>query len=165
MKKRIWRMCLVMLAALLLSGCAMRTIDELYSPPRRSEEYGRLQSAIDIAMAGLNYSAPLTGENQQAVQMADLDGNGVEEYLVFARGNSDKPMQILIFTQEEDGSVQIQEVIASDGSAFELVQYAQIDGKPGLELIVGRQVSEQLMGSVSVYSFSSGRAERLMNAG
>ena len=165
MKKRIWLLCLAMLAALLLSGCAVRTIDELYSPPKRSEEYGRLQSAIDIAMAGLNYSAPLTGENQQAVQMADLDGNGVDEYLVFAKGNSDKPMQILIFTQEEEGRVQITEIITSDGSAFELVQYAQIDGKPGLELIVGRQVSDQLMGSVSVYSFSSGRAERLMNAG
>lgn len=164
MKKRIWLLCLSLLAVLLLSGCA-RTIDELYSPPRRSEEYSRLQSAIDIAMAGLDYSAPLTGENQQAVQMADLDGDGVEEYLVFAKGNSDKPMQILIFLQKEDGNVEISEVIASNGSAFDLVQYEDIDGKPGLELVVGRQVSDQLMGSVSVYSFSSGRAERLMNVG
>ena len=164
MKRRILLLCTAVLTVLLLSGCA-RTIDELYSPPRRSEEYSRLQSAIDIAMAGLEYSAPLTGENQQAVQMADLNGDGVEEYLVFARGNSDKPMQILIFSQEEDGNVEIQEVITSNGSAFELVQYEDIDGKPGLELVVGRQVSEQLMGSVSVYSFSSGRAERLMNAG
>lgn len=164
MKKRIMPLLCAVLTALLLSGCA-RTIDELYSPPRRSEEYSRLQSAIDIAMAGLDYSAPLTGENQQAVQMADLDGDGVEEYLVFAKGNSDKPMQILIFVQKDDGNVEIAEVIASNGSAFELVQYEDIDGKPGLELVVGRQVSEQLMGSVSVYSFSSGRSERLMNAG
>ncbi len=164
MKKRILLLCAALLAALLLSGCA-RTIDELYSPPKRSEEYSRLQSAIDIAMAGLNYSAPLTGENQQAVQMADLNGDGVEEYLVFAKGNSDKPMQILIFDQKEDGNVEISEVVTSNGSAFELVQYEDIDGKPGLELVVGRQVSDQLMGSVSVYSFSSGRAERLVNAG
>ena len=164
MKRRILLLCAALLAALLLNGCA-RTIDELYSPPKRSEEYSRLQSAIDIAMAGLNYSAPLTGENQQAVQMADLNGDGVEEYLVFAKGNSDKPMQILIFLQKEDGNVEISEVITSNGSAFELVQYEDIDGKPGLELVVGRQVSEQLMGSVSVYSFSSGRAERLVNAG
>ena len=116
-------------------------------------------------MAGLEYAAPLTGENQQAVQMADLNGDGIEEYLVFARGNSDKPMQILIFSQKEDGNVEIQEVVASNGSAFELVQYEDIDGKPGLELLVGRQVSDQLMGNVSVYSFSSGRAERLLNAG
>ena len=165
MKKRILILSLALLAALLLNGCAMRTIDELYSPPKRSEEYSRLQSAIDIAMAGLEYSAPLTGEHQQAVQMADLDGDGVEEYLVFARGNSENPMQILIFTQLEDGNVEISEVITSNGSAYEQVQYAEIDGKPGVELVVGRQVSEQLMASVSVYSFSSGRAERLVNAG
>ena len=165
MKKKILLLIGAMLSALLLTGCAMRTIDELYAPPKRSEEYSRLQSAIDIAMAGLEYSAPLTGENQQAVQMADLDGDGVEEYLVFARGNSDNPMQILIFSQLEDGDVQIEEIITSNGSAFELVQYVEIDGKPGLELVVGRQVSDQLMGSVSVYSFSSGRAERLVNAG
>ena len=163
-KKRILLLYLAILAVLLLSGCA-RTIDELYSPPKRSEEYSRLQSAIDIAMAGLEYSAPLTGENQQAVQMADLDGDGVEEYLVFARGNSEKPMQILIFTQQDDGNVEITEVITSNGSAFEQVQYEDIDGKPGLELVVGRQVSDQLMGSVAVYSFSSGRSERLLNAG
>ena len=82
MKKRILLICALM-AALLLSGCA-RTIDELYSPPKRSEEFSRLQAAIDIAMAGLNYSAPLSGEHQQAVQMADLDGDGSDEYLVFA---------------------------------------------------------------------------------
>ena len=165
MKKKLLLLISAMLAALFLSGCAMRTIDELYAPPKRSEEYSRLQSAIDIAMAGLTYSAPLTGENQQAVQMADLDGDGVEEYLVFAKGNSDKPMQILIFSQKEDGDVEIEDVITGNGSAFELVQYVQIDGKPGVEVVVGCQVSNQLMGSVSVYSFSSGRGERLVNAG
>lgn len=165
MKKKLLLLIAAMLSALLLSGCAMRTIDELYAPPKRSDEYSRLQSAIDIAMAGLNYSAPLTGENQQAVQMADLNGDGIEEYLVFAKGNSDKPMQILIFSQEEDGNVEIQDVITGNGSAFELVQYVDIDGKPGVELVVGCQVSNQLMGSVSVYSFSSGRGERLVNAG
>ena len=165
MKKKYLLLIGAILSALLLSGCAMRTIDELYAPPKRSDEYSRLQSAIDIAMAGLDYSAPLTGENQQAVQMADLDGDGVEEYLVFAKGNSEKPMQILIFSQKEDGDVVIEDVITGNGSAFELVQYEQVDGKPGVELVVGCQVSNQLMGSVSVYSFSSGRAERLVNAG
>lgn len=165
MKKRIWLLCLLTVTALVLSGCALRTIDELYAPPKRSEAYSNLQAVVDIAMAGLEYSAPLSGEHQQAVQTADLDGDGVEEYLVFAKGMSDKPMQILIFRQTEDGSIQIEEVIATNGSAFDLVEYAQIDGKPGLELVVGRQVSDQLMKSAAVYSFANGRAFRLMNAG
>ena len=153
-----------MLAALLLSGCALRTVDEMYSLPKRSEEYSYLQSAIDIAMAGLDYSAPVSGENQQTVQLADLNGDGIDEYLVFAKGTSEKPLQILIFFQDEQGKAQITEIIASNGSSFELVEYAEIDGKPGYELIVGRQVSDQLMRNVSVYSFATGRAEQLMTA-
>ena len=44
---------LVLLSALLLGGCAVRTVDELYSIPKRSKEFQSLQASIDIAMAGL----------------------------------------------------------------------------------------------------------------
>ena len=36
--KRIWALGLI-LAALSLSGCAMRTVEDLYALPKRSEEY------------------------------------------------------------------------------------------------------------------------------
>lgn len=164
MKRKICLLIAAMLAALLLSGCTMLTVDEMYSLPKRSEEYNHLQSAIDIAMAGLDYSAPVSGENQQTVQIVDLNGDGNEEYLVFAKGTSEKPLQILIFFRDAEGKAQITEIIASNGTSFEQVEYAQIDGKPGYELIVGRQVSNQLMRNVSVYSFATGRAEQLMSA-
>ena len=107
MLKRIWALGLI-LAALSLSGCAMRTVEDLYALPKRSEEYDKLQSAIDIAMAGLDYAAPLSGTNRQTLQTADLDGDGREEYLVFAKGKSDRPLQLLIFQQDEQGGYQIQ---------------------------------------------------------
>ena len=116
-------------------------------------------------MYGLSYSAPVSGENQQTVQMADLDGDGVEEYIVFAQGNSANPLQVLIFRQEEDGTCRLMEVIQSNGSAFEQVEYVQMDNAPGYELVVGRQLSDQVLRSVSVYSFSSGSAEQLMMVG
>lgn len=164
MKKRIWIGVLI-LTALLLAGCAPLTVAEMYALPKRSEEYAHLQSAIDMAMAGLSYSAPVSGENQQTVQMADLDGDGVDEYLVFTRGNSEKPLQILIFSQLEDGKIQIMTVIESNGSAFERVEYVEIDHNPGCEIVVGRQVSNQLMGTLSVYSFKDGYAKQLMTSG
>ncbi len=164
MKKRILVLAAAMLTALLFSGCALRTVDEMYRLPKRSKEYNHLQSAIDIAMAGLDYSAPLSGENQQTVQSADLDGDGKDEYLVFAKGTSENPMQILIFGQDEDGKVSIREVIAAKGSAFEQVEYVQINGIPGMEIVVGRQVSNQLMRRVTVYTFADGRSKPLMNA-
>ena len=71
-----------MAAVLLLTGCQMRTADQMYSIPMRSEADGSLQQVIDQAMIGMEYCAPRSGENQQAVQMADLDGDGISEYLL-----------------------------------------------------------------------------------
>lgn len=165
MKKRILLLAMLALTALLFPGCAMRTVEEMYVPPKRSEEYNQLQSAIDSAMQGLTYSAPISGDNQQTVQKADLDGDGVEEYLVFAKGISDKPLQVLIFKQNEDKSCALWEVIDGNGSAFEQVEYVDFDDKPGRELVIGRQVSDQVLRNVSVYSFSGGSAEQLLQIG
>lgn len=156
---------LVLAMAMLLGGCALQTVDEMYAIPKRSAEYNNLQSAIDSAMYGLTYSAPVSGEHQQSVQMVDLDGDGVEEYLVFAQGNSAKPLQILIFRQGEDGNCRLTEVIESAGTAFEQVEYVQMDDGPGLELVVGRRVSDQIPRSLSVYRFSDGNAELMLMVG
>lgn len=163
MKKRIWLLSALLFAALLLSGCTMRTVDEMYRLPRRSETDDHLQSAIDSAMTGLNYSAPIAGENQQTVQMADLNGDGEVEYIVFARDAANKALRILIFDQVE-ASFQLISVIESHGSSFEQVEYVDIDQKPGVEMVVGRQVSNQVRRSLSVYTFSNGTPEQLMTA-
>lgn len=164
MNKRIGPLLMCLLTAMLLSGCALRTVEDMYTPPRRSEEFDQLQSAIDEAMVGLAYSSPLSGEHQQTVQMEDLDGDGNDEYLLFARGSSDKPLQVLIFSQNEDGKYRLHETIESNGTAFEQVEYVDIDDSPGREMVIGRQVSDQVLRSVSVYSFAGGEAEQLMSA-
>ena len=160
---RIRKIFAAVLAVLLLTGCSMRTLDELYLVPKRSEEYNDLQSAIDRNIGKLEYCAPLSGENVQTVQMADLDGDGTQEYLLFAKGTSDKPLQILLFRQEE-GEYVLSDTIQSPGSAFDVVEYARLDDKPGYELIVGCQISDQVTRSVSVYSFQRGKAVALMSA-
>ena len=163
MKKKIMLLAML-LTALLLSGCTMRTVEEMYALPKRSEEYGQLQSAIDTAMYGLTYSSPKSGENQQTIQLADLNGDGVEEYLVFAKGASEKPLQVLIFEQLEDGTVRTMETIGITGLDFEQVEYVQFDETPGCELVLGFQVSDQVLRSVAVYTFRNGDAQlQLLN--
>ena len=157
------RIAVLLLAVLLLSGCAMQTLDELYCLPKRSEAYNHLQSAIDSAMGDLEYCAPLSGENLQTVQAVDLDGDGVEEHLLFAKASSDKPLQILIFRQVEEEYV-LSDMIQNTGAAFDVVEYARVDDRPGYEIIVGHQVSDQVVRSVSVYTFTDGKADLLMSA-
>lgn len=152
----------LMLALMMgLSGCAM-TVEQMYCVPRRSEAYSNLQSAMDEVMDDLEYSAPNVGDNRQSVQMADLTGDGEEEVLVFTKGSDENPLKILIFRQTE-GEYQLLTTIESTGTAFDQVEYIQMDGRAGLELVVGRQVSSQVPGNVTVYSFSSSQPEQLVN--
>lgn len=164
MKRWKNRIAAALLPALLLSlcGCAM-TVDQMYVPPRRSEAYNNLQSVMDDVMGSMEYSAPLTGENQQTVQMADLTGDGVQEVILFAKGSSEKPLQIVVF-QRHDEEYSVLTTIESTGTAFEQVEYVQMDGQPGLEMVVGRQVSDQVLRNVSVYRISDSGQEQLMNA-
>lgn len=162
---RILRIISMLLAVTLaLSGCAMVTLEDLYCLPKRSEENENLQAVIDKAMVGLEYAAPLSGDNRQVRQIADLDGDGIDEYLLFTKDDSEKPLKILIFCQLASGYV-LMDTIEGYGFAFDFVSYAQMDDKPGVELIVGRQVSDQVMGSVSVYRFTSGFSRQLMSTG
>ena len=161
MKKRIGFFCLLLIAASLLAGCNLRTVDEMYRPPRRSQADDHLQAAIDTAMEGLDYAAPVAGENQQIVQTADLTGDGQTEYIVFARDSANKSIRLLVFAQEEKEFV-LMWSIESHGTAFEQVEYVNVDNKPGLEMVVGRRISDQVLRSLSVYSFSDGTATQLM---
>lgn len=143
----------LLFVALLLSGC-MLTVDQMYCLPKRSETYNDLQSAIDSAMTDLSYCAPLTGENQQTVQMADLDGDGINEYLLFAKSNqAEKPLRILVF-HNVNGTFENTDTVECNGSAFEQVEYVDLDGNGGMEIVVGRQVSDQVIRSASVYTLA-----------
>ena len=76
--KRLLLAALTALLALLLSGCFVKTVDELYTLPQHSDDYNRLEQAIESVMSAQSavYAAPVSGLNQQSVQLADLDGDG-----------------------------------------------------------------------------------------
>ena len=153
MKKKIFIITVLFVAALVLTGCSIKTVEQLYRLPKRSAAYTNLQAAIDQAMHGLEYCAPLTGENQQNVQMTDLDGDGEDEYLVFAKSTSEKPLRILVFGNR-DGVYTNTDTIECNGLSFDQVEYVDMDGVPGKELVVGRQLSNQVIRSVSVYQYT-----------
>lgn len=162
-KRGIKRILCLCLSALLLAGCSVQTVDQMYQLPKRSEDYSNLQSVMDEAMAGLSFCAPVAGDNQQSVQMADIDGDKEQEYLVFAKGNAEQPLRILVFDRVDNVFVHT-DTVKSNGAAFDQVEYIQMDDTPGLEMVVGRQVSDQLARSVSVYTFAGGTGEQILSA-
>ena len=161
--KSKWLMLLGVLACLLLSGCAMKTVDEMYCLPKRSEAYQELQKVLDTELQNMEYCAPLSGMNQQPVQAADVDGDGVSEFLVFAKAAGERPLRILVI-EREDQTFTLTDTLQFSGTAFNQVEYISMDDKSGVELVVGIQLSDQLLRSVAAYTFADGKGEKLLDA-
>ena len=152
---------LLFVVTVLLAGCNMRTVDQMYCLPKRPEGYLNLQSAMDSAMSGLEYHAPITGEHQQPVQQADLDGDGNEEFLVFAKGSGEKPLKILIFKQNQNEYI-LADTLENNGTAFDQVQYVNFTDRAGYDIVIGRQLSEQVVRPVSVFTMVDGKMEQIL---
>ena len=164
--RRRRRLCRILLLLLLplLSGCRTTRAEELYALPRRSDIYLELQEAIEQAMGGASYEAPRSGTNLRAIQQADLDGDGRDEVLVFARAESEKPLKIHVLQQNGNEYRHLLS-IDGDGAAFDAVQYVQLDGAPGMELVVSRNLTEQVTQSINVYAVRDGHAVELLSTG
>lgn len=160
--KSKWLILLGVLACLLLSGCAMKTVDEMYCLPKRSEAYQELQKVLDTELQDMEYCAPLSGMNQQPVQAADVDGDGVSEFLVFAKASGERPLRILVI-EREDQTFTLTDTLQFSGTAFDQVEYMAMDDRSGVELVVGIQLSNQLLRSVSAYTFTEGKGEKLLD--
>lgn len=160
--KSKWLILLGVLACLLLSGCAMKTVDEMYCLPRRSEAYQELQKVLDAELQNMEYCAPLSGMNQQPVQAADVDGDGVSEFLVFAKASGKRPLRILVI-ERQDQTFTLTDTLQFSGTAFDQVEYMAMDDRSGVELVVGIQLSNQLLRSVSAYTFTDGKGEKLLD--
>ena len=146
---------ILLLILLLLTGCYSFDSDDLYSLPQRSKEYRELQNAVETALGSGSYSAPVSGTNRQVIQQVDLDGDGQEEILVFCKKEGERPLKVLILHREADRYV-MSCTLEGEGTAFDSVQYAQIDGEPGLEILLSRRIGEQVQQFLSTVAVRDG---------
>ena len=145
-----------------LSACSYRATDELYALPEQSDAYYDLHDAIEQVMtSGMAYSGPMTGANQQSVQLVNLDSDEEDEAVVFLKAVGELPLKAYVFDRVQDTYESIA-VIEGEGSSFDSVEYVQIDGQPGLEILLGRSLSDQIVQSLTAYSYSNGQMVELM---
>ena len=165
MKKKCIRFLPLLLACLLLGGCFLEPAVGLYAVPKQSEEYYDLQNAIELALPdGAVYAPPVSGDNQQVVQMVDLDGDGVEEAVAFFRfPNDEKPMKIYIFKADGDSYEQYA-CIEGTSSLIYSVNYADLDGDGLREILVGYRSSSDVQG-LAIYPMTAGTPETLLITG
>lgn len=164
MKRKLLLPLLTML--LLLSGCGLRAPEELYVLPEPSPEYKSLQESLEAFLnAGYEYTAPISGEHTQSVQLEDLDGDGADEALAFLRDNSgnEHPLKICIFKADDEGIYQLACMIEGDGDMFNSVVYCQLNETQTEEIVVGWRISSTVY-ALSAYSIENGNVTELMTA-
>ncbi len=87
----------------------------------------------------------------------------MEEAIAFLKGSRGQAAQSLyLFTQ--DGDYHLTDVIEGDGTSFASVEYVQLTDRPGIELVIGWQLSTDVLQSLGAYSYADGHVSELMNA-
>ncbi len=163
MKRRILFAALVLLLAAALSGC-LKATEDLYHLPQQTSGYYNLQAEIAALLStGAEYCAPVAGQNRQPIQLTDLDGDGEDEAIVFLKIAEEMPLKAYIFDRT-DGQYRLSTVIEGNGTSFQSVEYAQLDGIGGLELLIGWQVSNQVTRAITAYSLRADGVIELMSA-
>jgi hypothetical protein len=142
---------IVVLTIANLSGCLRIRADELYCLPQVSEDYRKLQQHINsILNQGAEFSPPTGGSNRQAVQLEDLNSDGMNEVIAFFAFPNESIMRVYIFKMV-DNDYTVAEVIEGVGSAIDSVRYMDMNGDGVKEIIIGWQMSAMLK-YMSIYS-------------
>jgi len=158
--RTIYAVLLAALGAALLSGCLSISAEDLYSLPEVSEEHLRLQWHINTVLnQGAVFSPPSGGPNRQAVQLRDLNGDGINEVISFFSDPGDSTLKIYIFKMV-GGDYAIAEIIEGVGTSIESVRYVDMNGDGVMEIVVGWQMGDALK-HMTIYSLRDFHAVQL----
>lgn len=155
---------------LCLTGCTLgASVDSLLRPPSLSAEQQQIYSALQNAVGtDITLQYPRTGTNLSAFTVADLDGDGADEALVFYEKQSlaaaENDLRIGVLDQV-DGSWQAVCDMPADGTEIETVEIAPL-GDAGQNLMcLGYSGAEQSDKLLVVSTYSSGTVTQNFSTG
>ncbi len=163
--KKLLFLCVVTVFCAVLTGCMASSAEELYALPESSERYMNIQTKVDeLISGGLEYAAPTSGYNRQAIQLHDIDGDGAEETVVFFRTDEDgkKPLGIYIL-KDRESYFEVATVIEGEGTSIDSVAYVDMNGDGVLEIVVGWQMTSSVK-TLSVYSVKDYQPVQLVSS-
>lgn len=141
MKKIILIISLLLTICLTFSACDFDivSVDNLMRPPKLSGESRYLQAAFEKTVGESEtviMKNPITGNNRSSYLLYDIDGNGVDEALVFYSDYSvDEYAYFCLFKQANDEWVPVADIKGRADEIYE-VDFSDINGDGVYEILV-----------------------------
>ena len=131
----------LILIILLLGGCEISAmeVDNFMRPPAATGDSAAIQQAL-TAELGAQYSLryPRSGEHRSAVVMSDIDGDELEEAIVFYRLSTDNVgARMIVLDCNEEGEWHTAGIAESTGGEIDRIMLGDINGNGSNELITG----------------------------
>lgn len=126
---------------LMLGGCEISAmeVDNFMRPPAATGDSAAIQQAL-IAELGTQYSLryPRSGEHRSAVVMSDIDGDELDEAIVFYRLSTDNAgARMIVLDCDEDGKWRTAGMAEATGGEIDRIMLGDINGNGSNELITG----------------------------
>lgn len=149
---------------MLLTGCTFGTsIDNLLAPPKQSIEQEQIFSALtEAAGSGIRLKYPRSGKYLSAFIIEDIDGDDVNEAVVFYERNGlgvdEHTLRINVLDQD-DGKWRSVCDTAAAGTEIEKVMISQLGSNERVNLMIGSTLINRSEKNVTVYSYDSGTGD------
>ncbi len=164
MLKRVLLLAAALLFTLLLSSCGTLelNVENILKPPKISELQAKISSTLARSV-GTEYTLkyPKGGKYYSGYNFIDLNGDGVDEAIVFLKVNNTSYVQMALLYFEND-DWHLSEIISDFGYAndVDFVDFSELGGVN--TLMVGTQSTESTNTSVlAVYDISSDKLGRV----
>lgn len=147
------------MVCLALGGCNFSGLAEhdLLRPPRTTGDEAEIENLIlQTAPGGYTLKYPKNGTHRSAIIMEDLDGDENNEAIAFFR-EKDTVTGIHMLVMYKDGdSWKISSDFETETADVDSVEFANLDGSGGLEILTGYATYTPNVNFLSCYSYGDG---------
>ncbi len=131
-------------------------------PPKLPTEFNSLMDKIDAAIKeGAVYSPPVSGSNRQSIQAFDLNGDGVDEAIVFLKTAQEKQLLNIQIYKKQDEEYVLFDTILGFGEMVNNVQYTELTGDKQIEMIISYKVGN--VKALSVFKYTDEKMVEVLN--
>lgn len=148
------------LCCLLLGSCNIfdPTKDELMRPPRLTEEQRAIEDALlrSVISSDVRFKYPKTGAYRSAFIFYDIDGDSVEEALVFYCVGNGEYARLSVLDQDESGQWAALCELPGYDRDVEFISFEHITSPESVDIVIGWSGNIREQNHLGVYTMRDG---------